>query len=162
MCTIGNVIKGIVTVASIAVPTIKNYNEQKDAINYRTTLALNNMKEAKKEGDIQKQLGIEEARKQKIDGLKRANQLMAQNASGGFAIDSGNNFLGYEDSVNNSYQDASDIQHTYDIRADNYFEKANSYLNEAKSYQKQKKDLKRGITRTALGYTTQVASRWFT
>ena len=161
MCTIGNAIKGVVSAASIAVSTINNYNQQKDAINYRTSLALNNMKEAEKEGQLQKQLGIEEARKQKIAGLKRADDLMAQNASSGFNSDSGNNLLGYEDSLNSSYQEAYDIQQAYNIRADNYFEKANSYLNDAKSYQKQKKDLKRGVVMNALGNSTQVAKRWF-
>lgn len=164
MCTIdkiANVVKGAATVARVVIPAVNSYNAQKDTLNYRTTLAINNMKEAKKEGQIQQQTGIEESRKQKLKGLQSASELMAQNAASGFSVDSGNSYLGYEDSLNDSYQNAYDIEQAYNVRADNYFEKANSYLNEAKSYQKERKSLKRNVMQSALGNSTQVAKRWF-
>ena len=161
MCTIANVIKGVVGVAGVAISAARNYNEQKDTLNYRTSLALNNMKEAKENAYAQKQLGIEEARKQKIEGIKRAKELIAQNAAGGFSFDSGNNLYNYNDEIDATYQDAYNSQQQYNIRADNYFEKARAYLNEAKNYQQEKKDLKHNFFSTSLGSTRSVANKWF-
>jgi len=161
MCTIGNVIQGVMSVASAVIPAVSTYNQQKETLKYRTSLALNNMEEEKQEGYAQRQLGIEEARKQKLAGLRKSAELMAQNASSGFAVDSGNNLYSYEDTINSSYQDAFDVQHARNIRADNYFDKARQYLNEAKSYQSEKKKLSKHSFINALGNTGQVASRWF-
>jgi len=161
MCTIGNVIKGVVGVASAIIPAVNTYNQQKEIIKYRTNLALNNMEEAKQEGYAQRQLGIEEARKEKLEGLRKSAELMAQNASGGFEATSGNNLYSYEDSIDSSYQNAFDIQQARYIRADNYFDKAREYLNEAKGYQSEKKKLSKNSFFNALGNTGQVASRWF-
>lgn len=159
MCTIANLIKGAAVAASVIIPAVNNRNEQKDALNYRTSLAINNMKEAKNQAYAQNQLGIEEARKQKIAGLRAASDIMAQNASGGFSVNSGNNLFNYEDTIDSSYSNALESQKTYSISADSYFKKAGDYLNDAKNYQSQKKKL--GFAQTALGATKQVANRWF-
>ena len=161
MCTIGNVIKGVVGVASAVIPSAASYSSAKESLNYRTSLALKNMEEAKNDAKVQKQLGIEEARKQKIEGLRRANALMAQNASNGFSFDSGTNYLGYEDSVDSAYQNAFASQNIYNLRADNYYEKARNYLNDAKYYQKEKKNLGKGFALNMLGNSRSVASKWF-
>lgn len=161
MCTIGQTFQGILSFSNAIFPAINEYNEQKSNLNYRTTLALKNMETAKQEAYAQKQLGIEEARKQKIQGLKESKKLMAQNASGGFTVSGGNNLYNYDSAINEAYSSAEDIQNTYAIRSDNYFEKANDYLNEAKSLQKEKKNAKWNSIKTALGSTTSVAKRWY-
>jgi len=161
MCTVDSVVKGVAIVARTVVPAVKTYQEQKDNLKYRTNLALNNMKEAKNNALAQKQAGIEEARKQKISGLRLANEMFNQNASYGFEADSGNNLYNYDDTIENYYNTAFDTQHTYDVRADNYFESANEYLKSAKSYQQQSKKVGWKVTKNALGNTTSVASKWF-
>jgi len=153
---------GILGTATSIIPSINNYNEQKSNLNYRTALALKNMEDSKNQAYAQKQLGIEEARKQKIAGIKEANDIMTQNASGGLNVFSGNNFYNYEDTIENAYSNAKSTQNSYDVRADNYFENAKSYLNEAKSYKKQKKSLGWNLAATALGQTNTVAKKWFT
>ena len=122
MCTIANVIKGVVGVAGVAISAARNYNEQKDTLNYRTSLALNNMKEAKENAYAQKQLGIEEARKQKIEGIKRAKELIAQNAAGGF-LDN------FSNSCNNSSKVAFSL-HILFVKKDkiSVFERSISFL----------------------------------
>lgn len=161
MCTIGQTLQGIIGISTAVFPAINEYQEQKSTLNYRTSLALKNMENAKQEAYAQKQLGIEEARKQKISGLKESKKLMAQNASGGFSISNGNNLYNYNDMIDENYSSAQDIQNTYNIRSDNYFEKAKSYLNEAKNYQNSKKIAKFNSIKTALGNTTQVAKKWY-
>ena len=132
-----------------------------DNYKYKSQIALNNAINAKQEGLIQAQTGIEEARKEKISGLSEANKLLAKNASSGFQIDSLTNKYNYQDIINTSNSNAKNTQEQYDLKADSYFNKAKSYLNQIDSY---KKEYKSNLFKTganALGSFGQVAESWY-
>jgi len=129
--------------------------------NYRTQIAINNIKNAQNEGRRQQQLGIEKSRSEKIAGLRQAQDIVAQNAANGFISNSGTNYLQYEDVVDDAYQNANSAINQYNSNADVYFKKANSYLNDLNTQIKAYNSNLIKNNYNSLGNYYKVAKNWY-
>ena len=158
-------IPAIISAATTTVGTIasaKQANQEIKNSNYRTQVALNNAQNAKSEALRQKQLGIEEARKEKIEGIKKVNAIKAKSASSGFDTDSYTNSLNYTDTLNEAYSNAETIEKNYNQKAGNYMEQANAYLGQAGYIQDNRpKTTNTGFILKALGESKLASNNWY-
>ena len=164
MCVpIDPITTAITTLTAVAggIVTANQQNRQiKKTNEYRAQIAKNNIQNSVNEARKQQQLGIDKSREEKIEGLKNANRLKAQNAASGFDINSTTNNLNYSDILNTAQANADNIQTRYNENADNYFQRANSYItnyNMNSSINQEKNDL----FATALGSVSKVAKNWY-
>ena len=148
------------TVARVA-SEVNQQAQQKKEYEYRSQIALNNIKTAHDDAREQIQLGIDKSREQKIEGMKKASMLLAKNASGGFDALSDSNYQNYTDTIDSYNEDAQKIMDDYNQSADSYFQKANSYLNDYnyQAYAYNKSAKKSALN--SLGNYTKVALSWF-
>ena len=157
---ISNVLKGAGLVNSTT-SILGAFNSDKENLAYRTQIALNNAKIAENEALRQKQLGIENARLEKISGLQELGKIQARNSASNLDMMSQTNKMIYRDALNYAQTNANQIKNKYDLQADNYFNQANKYLNEAKKYKKQYSDYVLDYSFAALGKYGQVALDWY-
>ena len=148
-------------VVSQVVPDVINYSNTRDNYKYRTQIALNNANSAKDEALRQKQLGINQARLEKISGLKELNKQRAISSASGFDLNSQTNQYSYEDAINAANSNAVNVQSKYDLQADSYFNQANSYLSQAKEQQKAYNSSLFNSTINSLGGFGKVAKEWY-
>ena len=141
--------------------TVTDYNMQVKNNEYRSQVAMMNIKSAQKEAQNQIQLGIDKSREEKIEGLKKASALLTQNASSGFDAVNDTNKLNYLDVQNVSFANAQNIQDRYNQKADSYFQKANNYLANYKNYQRNYKASLFKSAINSLGNYSKVASSWY-
>lgn len=154
---IANVGSAVARVAS----DVHQQSQQSKEYEYRSQIALNNIKTAQDDAREQTQLGIDKSREQKIEGIKKASVLLAKNASNGSDAFSDSNFKNYSDTLDSYYDDAQKIMENYNLSADSYFQKANSYLND---YNMQNYNYKKSVKKNALnslGSYSSVALSWF-
>ncbi len=149
---------GIFNTATSVVSGISNIKNEKRNLKYKTQIAINNAKAANNEALRQNQLGIEQARKEKIEGIKNMKTQMAKNASNGFDMNSNTNLQSYQDTINNANSNAETIKNDYSFKADSYFDKARDYLGNIKQY---RNDYNSSVFQTALGGAQKVANSWF-
>ena len=157
-------VPGVLQVSQIAAnigKSVIDYNQQSKANEYRSQVAINNIKSAQDEAKRQIQLGIEKSREEKILGIKKANALLAKSASSNTDAVSDSNLQNYYDIQDMSNLNAQNIQNEYNLKADAYFDKANSYLN---SYRTSQKTYRNSVLKNAvnsLGGYSKVASSWY-
>ena len=146
--------------ANITRTTIE-INQQTKNNEYRAQIVANNIKNAQNEALRQTQLGIDKSREEKLSGIRKANELLAQNASSASDTYSGSAFLNYGDIQNESFNNAKEIQDSYNYKADKYYEKANNY---AYNFAISQKNYKNSLYKTALNSLSsfsRVASSWY-
>lgn len=156
--------QAILTASKFIMDTASNvaeYQKSKAQNTYRAQVAINNAKIANDEALKQKQMGIDKARAEKIEGLSEQSKLMAQNSASGFDISSNTNLFNYEDVVNKADNEASDIKKQYDNNAQSYFNKAGEYLTDAENIKKSSKDNLFNMGMGILQSTKNVADKWF-
>jgi len=141
--------------------TILDYNQQTKNNEYRTQVAINNITAAQNEAKRQSQIGIEKSREEKIEGLKRANSLLAKNAASNTNVFSGSNFLNYQDEQNLSFNNAQNILDSYNQKSASYYQRARNYYNNYQQSQKQYKSSMMKSALNSLGNYTKVASNWY-
>lgn len=137
------------------------YYANKDNLKYRTQIALNNAKNAQNEALRQKQLGIDSARLEKIEGIRAANILKAQNSATGLDVSSQTSKYSYEDVYQQADINANLARKEYDLNSSAYFRQANNYLNEVNNYQKSYNNALFNNALNALGKTQKVAEEWY-
>lgn len=162
MCTFNSAIaKGIFEVASVGSEIISGQKQAKSNNEYRVQLALNNAQNARNEAYRQKQLGIDNSRKEKIEGIREANKLKARNSANGIDVASVSSNNAYEDVLNDSAINADLIKNQYELSSNNLFEQSKSYVNQAKAYNNNYNNSLFSNALNALGKTSKVASSWF-
>lgn len=162
MCTFGaTVAKGIFDAVSVGADIISEQKQAKSNNEYRVQLALNNAQIAQNEAYRQKQLGIENSRKEKIEGIQQANKLKAQNSASGIDIASQSANVGYEDIINSSKINADLTKNQYELSSNKLFEQSNAYVSQARAYNNQYNNSLFSNALNALGKTSKVASSWF-
>lgn len=158
--------------AAIAAQTILSFSnninnkfaenkQQVIANEYRAQVAMNNMRNEEDNARSELQKGIEESRKEKIEGMKKASKLLAQNASSGVLATSDTNYMNFEDVTNESNLNAQDILNSYNSKAESHFQRANSYLN---NYNQQSTNYNSSLKKNSLnslGSYMKVASKWY-
>ena len=107
------------------------------------------------------QIGIEKSREEKIEGIKKASSLLAQNASSGVSATTDSNLINYEDIQNSYYNSAQNTLNSYNVRAQEYNDKANYYLNELNYSQKNYKSSVFKSALNSLNTYSKVASSWY-
>ena len=157
LSALGTGVKAVSSVLGQVSSISQNISES----NYRTQVAINNAESAKNEALRQRQLGIEEARQEKISGLQEANKLAARNAASGLDISGQTSSLGYDDVLNNAGSNAKSIQDSYNLKSESYMEQANSYLESAKINKKNTKNYLLNYALTGLGDAGMAASSWY-
>jgi len=120
----------ILTTASTVAKGVIQNAEQKQSDKYRAQVAAVNINNAKNEALKEQQLGIEEAREKKIEGIRKANALLAQNSANGFDSSSATSNLNYLDVLDSYNSDAQNALNKRYENADNYLAKAKNYLNQ--------------------------------
>jgi len=164
MCTPGASLKGVGTALGLVQDIGGNMLSAKaEAKNYKykTQIAINNAKSANAEALRQKQLGIEEARKEKIEGIKQANLQTAKNAAGGMDITSTTSKQNYRDSIDTANNNALETKNQYNLKADSYFDNARSYLNEIDGYKTSYKNSMFNNSINSLNSVHSVADNWY-
>ena len=116
---------------------------------------------AQNEALRQKQLGIEESRKEQIKGINKVNALLARNSASGLDANSLTNQYGYSDILKESEINSGLIKKEYDLAASEYFNKASSYFNEANINNSSYNQSLFNNAVNALGKTTKVATDWY-
>jgi type II secretory pathway pseudopilin PulG len=164
MCVPGpvaNIVPAILSSALSVTNVIVQNNQQAKNNEYRAQVAVNNIRNAQNEAKRQTQLGIEKAREERLNGLKSASALLAKNASSNTDVYSGSNLYNYEDASKEYFQNALNIENSYNYKADKYIEKANNYLTNYNMESKlsKKSALKQNIN--SLGSFAKVASNWY-
>ena len=160
MCVPTNLGNAFSAISSV-VGTINEYNTIRKNNEYRTEVAINNAKIAQNEALRQKQLGIEKARIETMEGMKNASRLKAKNAASNLDFASFTSELGYNDILNNSFSSANSIEKQYDNTAQNYFNQANNYLSQANNYKNLFDNSITSYSMNALGKFGKVSSNWF-
>lgn len=151
----------IVSAALGAGASIVTSSMQRKTEEYKTQIALNQVKSAQNEAQRQRQLGIEEARKERIEGLKNISRMQAQNASNGFDTYSVTNLYNYEDTANEYESNANNILESYYAKAQGYDEKAQQYIDNL-TVSNMNQDLKETSNFfTSLGNTRKAAHKWY-
>lgn len=151
----------LVSAALGAGASIVTSSMQKKTEEYKTQIALNQVKSAQNEAQRQRQLGIEEARQERIEGLKNISRLQAQNASNGFDTYSQTNMYNYEDVDNEHESNAQNILDSYYARAQGYDEQAQRYMDNL-NVSNMNKDLQETNNFfTSLGNTKKAAQKWY-
>ena len=84
-----DIVSGTLNVAKMT-SSIQNDNQQ---LKYQTQIAINNAKQAQNEALRQKQIGIDEARLEKIKGMQKLNSQIAKNSANGFSDASSSNSI---------------------------------------------------------------------
>ena len=148
------------TVSQIA-PEVVNFSQAKSTQKYRTQLAINNAKNSQNEALRQRQIGINEARIQKISGINDASKLKAINSSSGFDVNSKTNLYSFQDVIEDSNSKAANIIDNYNLKSDSYFSQANSYLSQAREQQKAYNSSLFASSMNSLGNFTKVAKDWY-
>ncbi|MBQ8848479.1 MAG: hypothetical protein IJ003_05995 [Candidatus Gastranaerophilales bacterium] len=151
-----DIVSGTLNVAKMT-SSIQNDNQQ---LKYQTQIAINNAKQAQNEALRQKQIGIDEARLEKIKGMQKLNSQIAKNSANGFDAYSQTNIENYSDIYSDTLNSANAVKNNYDNSAIDYFQTANEYLNQAKQTKKQYNSnlFKKGMT--YLGQFNKVADSW--
>ena len=98
---------------------------------YRTQVAIANAKNSANEASYQKQLGIEESRKQKLEGQRQASEQMAQAGAMGFDINSDTSLMNFQDTIDFANNEAQETEDKYDLISKQYLDKVNDYLTSA-------------------------------
>ncbi len=140
---------------------IMGYNSSAKNIEYQTQAAINNANLAKNEALRVSQQGIDEARKEKIQGMQEANKQLARNAASGLDATSQTSMYSYQDTIDSANSSADLLKNNYDWQASSYFERANRYLNQARDYQNSYNGLLFNTAMNALGTTKKVAENWY-
>ena len=148
-------------VAGTITNKISDYNQQTKANEYRAQVAINNIKNANDEARNQMQIGIEKAREEKIEGLKKASQMLARNSSSASSAVSESNLLNLQDIQNSADSNARNILNSYNIKADSYFQKANGYLQSYNQTAQEYNDNLKKNRLNSLGSNMKVASKWY-
>lgn len=157
MCTAGDAIGLVQSVGS----NILSAKAESKNLKYKTQIALNNAKSAQNEALRQQQLGIEEARKEKIEGIKEANLQTAKNAASGLDAASSTSIQNYQDTIDTANANAASVKNQYDLKADSYFDSANSYLNQINEYNNSYNASLYSNAINSLGSVGKVAGKWY-
>lgn len=160
MCTLTGVGTALGLVKNVGGNILSSKAEEKN-YKYKTQIAINNAKSANAEALRQRQLGIEEARKEKIDGLQQASLQAAKGAAGGMDITSATNKQNYQDSIDAANNNAQSTKNQYDLKADSYFENANSYLSQIDGYKASYKNSIFNNKINSLSSIQSVADNWY-
>lgn len=163
MCvpSVASVGKILFDAVSQVAPDVVNFSKEKATQKYRTQLAINNIQTAQNEALRQRQLGINESRLQKIQGINDASKNRAITSASGFEVDSQTNLYSYKDIIDTSNANAKNIKNNYELKADSYFNQANSYLTQAHEQQKAYNSSLFNSTLSSLGSFSKVASDWY-
>lgn len=162
MCTFDTaIVKSVFDVVSVGADVISTQKQAKSNNEYRVRLALNNAQIAQNEAYRQRQLGIENSRKERIEGIQEANKLKAQNSASGIDLTSKSISVGYEDVLNGSKINADLTKNQYELNSKRLFEESKTYVNQVHAYNNQYNNSLFSNTLNALGKTSKVASSWF-
>lgn len=156
-----SVVSNILNVSNFALQEAFNLNQKKSNNEYRKQIAINNAQNAKNEALRQQQLGINQARIEKISGVQEANRLNARNAASGLNASSQTAKFAYDDILNASNNSAEMIKNQYNQNAKSYFQQANNYLNQASQYNNSFKNDIFNSSYNALGKIGSVSSDWY-
>ena len=146
---------------SLITDTVSGFSSLKANNDYRTQVAINNAKTSQNEALRQKQLGIEKARLERIEGLNEVSKQKAINAASNMDLASTSNQLGYEDLNSKANLNANLVKKEYDTNANSYFKQANSYLNQASSYARDYNNSLLNLSMNALGQAKKVSDDWY-
>ncbi len=152
------------TVAQKAVTSaqgIYTMMENKQNAKYRIQASISNAQNAANEALRQRQLGIENARKEKLEGMKESGKLAAKNASNGFDIYSDTNNYNMQSITDSANAQAQEVDKKYNRVADDYYNRANEYLRGANQYRKQYNSSVWDEAFAVLGSTNNVAKNWY-
>lgn len=134
--------------------SIVNNKIQRKTDEYKTQVALNQIKSQQNEAQRQAQLGIDKSREERIQGLKAVSKATAQNASNGFDTYSDTNLYNYEDIKDEYDYSANNIMEEYNSNAQKYDEQAKNSIAEY-NFQRDNEKL------NSLGNTVKVAYKWY-
>lgn len=137
-----------------AATTIVGNNIQRKNDEYKTQIAVNQIKSQQNEAQRQRQLGIDKSREEKIQGLKTVSKLKAINASNGFDTSSQTNLYNYDDTKNEYDYSANNILESYYSNAEKYDEQARNNISDL-NFKNDTKKL------NSIGSTLQVAEDWY-
>ena len=152
----------VINAATTTANAYMSYKQESENNEYRKQVAINNIKNLENEALRQNQLGIEKAREQRLEGIKKANTAAAISAASGFDMNSFTTLQNYSDVLNNSEISASAIQDEYKQNAESYLNRANSILNEYNNYSKNHNSNLYKSAINSLGNYTKVAQNWYT
>lgn len=160
MCTTALALSDVISGSMNVIKTVSGIKQQDAQYKYQTQIAINNAKQAQNEAFQQKQIGIDEARLEKIKGLRQVNEQIAKNSSSGFDVNSLTNQLNYGDILTTANNSSSLVKSKYFQNANSYLQSANSYLDKAKQIKKEYNDnlFEKGMT--YLGQFGKVADSW--
>lgn len=144
------------TGASIITSSMQQKTEE-----YKTQIALNQAKSAQNEAQRQRQLGIEQAREERIEGLKNISRMQAQNAASGFDVYSTTNMYNYEDMDIEYQNNAQNILESYYAKAQGYDEQAQSYVDSLNLSIMNNNLRETRNLYTSLGNTKKAAQKWY-
>ena len=152
----------IINAATSTANAYISYKQESENNDYRRQVAINNIKSLNDEAKRQNQLGIEQARQERLEGIRKAGTVAAANASSGFDMNSFTSNQNYNDVIIDSKNSANEIQNMYKENADKYLDRANDVLNEYNQYSKNYNSnlLKSAIN--SLGNYSRVAKSWYT
>ncbi len=153
---IGNILEFAASAFTNINSVVTNVNESK----YRSQVAINNAKTAENEARRIQQLGIQEARSEKIAGIRNANLIAAKNASSGLDIYGTTSSYQYLDAINEANSNAKNILDSYDYKAQSYFDKANDYAENARLSIKNANNYLLNTAAVSLGQFGSVAKKW--
>lgn len=136
------------------------YNNSKNQ-EYRTQAAIANAKNSINEANYQRQQGIEESRKQKLEGQKQASEQMAQAGAMGFDVNSNTNIMNFQDTIDFANSEAQETKDKYDLISQQYLDKANEYLNDANISTSNYNSNLYSKAINYLGSTNKVAQGWY-
>lgn len=162
MCTgdPSSILSGIASIAGI-INKVNDVNQTVQEQDYRAQVAINNAKTAENEALRQRQLGIDESRREKILGFQEANKMAAKNAASGFNVSSETMTYGYNDVLSSAYSNAESIKEAYELNAQSYDDQAKSYYESASLAKENAKNYLLNSALVGLGQASLAASDWY-
>ncbi len=153
MCSPADIIFSTI---NLGTSVLSKVEETKNA-QYKKQIAANNAKNAKNNAMNIEQTGIEQARNEKIKGLRILSDQKAKNASSGFDLNSSTMMYQYQDIMDNTQSSIETIKSDYNSKAQSYYDKMNSYNSTINSIESTEKLNNYAM----LGSTSLVAKKWF-
>ena len=150
-----------INTATSITKTVLDMNHQTKNNEYQAQIAINNIKNAQNEAKRQTQIGINEARREKISGIRKANEVLARNAASAADSVSGSAFLNFNNTLNEGFSASKEIQDEYNYRAGKYYEKANDYAYNFKISEKNYKNSLYNTALNSLNSFSNVAASWY-
>lgn len=160
MC-LPQIITTTLTSAIAVAANISKAQAEQNNFEYQKQVAISNYNSNLDESYRQKQLGIEEARKEKIEGMYQANLLASKNASSGFSLYSDTTQENYNNIIDSYNAKANSTLENYEVNAEKYANKANLFLKQSENLTSKYNNSLFKNAMTSLGNSTLVNPQWY-